>query len=114
MPTKEPLELLQTATVVGAVKGRNIYDVDKASVSLSPLPAGVVDDGDDELSDETISRLLREAEERMKASSAALSISSPVDNKISMTKYAFLFVNPHFFLKFFGRVWVCGCLKHAA
>lgn len=93
MPTEKTPDLLQTA----AAKGRNIHDVVGASVSLSSLPAGVVDDGDDELSDETISRLLREAEGRMKALSA-LSIPSSGVNKISMTKYAFFsFLNPHFF-----------------
>lgn len=109
MPTEKTPDLLQTAA--GVAKGRNIHDVVGASVSLSSLPAGVVDDGDDELSDETISRLLREAEERMKASSAALSIPSSGGYKISMTKYAFLsFLNPHFSLKKFG---VCAP-RHAA
>lgn len=85
MPTKEPPDPLQTAAVAGVAKGRNIHDVVHAStVSLSPS-VGVVDD-DDELSDETISRLLREAEQRMRASSAALSVSSTVPNKVLMTK----------------------------
>jgi hypothetical protein len=90
MPTEEPLELLQTA--VGAEKGRNIHDVVKAStVSLSSPSGGVVEGDDAELSDETINRLLREAEERMRVSSALLN-SSTVVNKISMTKYAHPFL----------------------
>lgn len=97
MPTEKTPDLLQTAAAVGAAKGRNIHDVVEASVSLPSLYTGVVDDGDDELSDETITRLLREAGERMKALSA-LSIPSSGVNKISMTKYAFFsFPNPHFF-----------------
>lgn len=89
MPTEKTPDLLQTAAV-GVTEGRNIHDVVGASVSLLSPPAGVADDGDDELSDETISRLLREAEERMKALSTALSIPSSGGNKISMTKYASL------------------------
>ncbi|KAI5849355.1 Fcf2 pre-rRNA processing-domain-containing protein [Morchella snyderi] len=82
MPTEEPLELLQTAE-----KRRNIHDVVKAStVSLSSPPGGVVEDDDAELSDETINHLLREAEQRMRDSSALLN-SSTVVNKISMTKF---------------------------
>ncbi|KAH8148111.1 uncharacterized protein LAJ45_07875 [Morchella importuna] len=85
MPTEEPLELLQTAA--GAEKGRNIHDVVKASTaSLSSPSGGVVEDDDAELSDETINRFLREAEERMRVSSALLN-SSTVVNKISMTKF---------------------------
>lgn len=100
MPTENPPDLLQTAAAGAAAKGKNIHDVVGASVSLSSLPAGVVDDDDDELSDETIGRLLREAEERMKASSAALSTPFSGVNKISMTKYAsFSFPNPHPFFK---------------